>query len=115
MNPARRLTKSATKICFVLFLSVQLTIATAALFEPRPARWGWQMYSGVKTRAAFTIVRANGDREDVVLTDYLGQPRGDIDLIGRLPGYICKVEPDAVTIEINPPGDEAMTEVRCAR
>lgn len=100
-------------IFVVAFLAVQIGVPTIALFGPRPARFAWQMYSGVRTPASFEIVRGDGSTEDVVLMDYLGQPRGDIDLIDILPAHICEVEPDAVAIRIDPAGTGKPSETPC--
>lgn len=111
----KRLIRPAIMTFFMLFLTVQLTIATAALFEPRPARWSWQMYSGARTQMKFTIIRENGTLDDVALSDYLGNPRLDIDLSERLPAHICNVEPDASAIRITAALTDTVTEVPCER
>lgn len=46
----------------ILFISLQLSVATLALFEPRPARWGWQMFSGVRTQASFASAHLKRQR-----------------------------------------------------
>lgn len=101
---------------FVAFLAVQISVPTLALFEARPARFGWQMFSGARTRADFVIVEVSGAQREVELADYLGNPRSEIDLEAVLPPYICAVEPGAGAVRINPwDEDKATTEVRCAR
>lgn len=111
----KRLARPAIMTFFVLFLAVQLTVPALALSEPRPARWGWQMYSGVRTQSTFTIVRENGEHDDVALSDYLGYPRSEIELAERLPAHICEVEPDAVAVRTTAAFDDTVTETPCER
>lgn len=115
MRRTAHLTKPAVMVFFTLFLIVQLSLPAAALFGPRPARWSWQMYSGVRTQAEFVIVRHDRTDEKVKIADYVGYPRAEIDLTRTLPAHICEVETDAAAIKIIPPGDVEATVVRCKR
>lgn len=95
------------------FLAIQIAIPAAALSLPRPARFSWQMYAGVRTKAEFTIVRDDGSEHEAELSDYLGNPRLDIDVTDSLPAYICENEPDVAFVRVDEPLSDATTDYRC--
>lgn len=107
--------KQLTLTLIAVFLAVQLTVPALAMFGPRPARFAWQMYSGVRTQASFAIVQADGETVDVALRDYLGNPRLDIDLTTILPDHICDVEPEAVAVRITAHGSDDVVDQPCIR
>lgn len=84
----------------VIFLVVQIAVPLAALAGPRPGRFSWQMYSGVRTQATFSIVHQDGSLTPVTPRDYVAHPRLDIDFVAWLPDHVCSVEPDAVAVQV---------------
>jgi len=77
-----------------LLLLLQVGIPVVQLGQPRPARFGWQMFSGVRRWPQFWAVDGLGHAAAIDLTRFLGNPRTDIeippaiwrDLCVRLPG-----------------------------
>lgn len=112
VNLSNDLRKRAVMTFIVVFVAVQVVVATVALFGPRPARWSWQMYSGGRPQVDFVIVRDNGTRDAVEIADYVSNRRAEIDYAEVLPAYLCQVETDAASITITP-ADTPATEVRC--
>ena len=104
---------SIPTILIVVFLAIQIAIPAAALSLPRPARFSWQMYAGVRTKADFTIVRNDGSEHEIELSDYLGNPRLDIDVTASLPAFICLNEPDVALVRIDELLSDKVTEHRC--
>jgi len=104
---------SIPTILIVVFLAIQIAIPAAALSLPRPARFSWQMYAGVRTKADFTIVRNDGSEHEIDPSDYLGNPRLDIDVTDSLPVFICLNEPDVALVRIDELLSDKVTEHRC--
>ena len=88
---------------FVLFLLVQTGIPLVKLAAPRPARFGWQMFSGRQQRARFSLVMRDGRSQPVNLGRYVAQSRGEADLEKVLPPHLCRVVPDVASVQITAP------------
>ena len=72
-----------------LWLMLQIGIPLYALTQPRPARWGWQMFAGISVPLRFEAVTAN-ETFPILLSDYVGNQRGDLELTTYLPPEICR-------------------------
>ncbi len=96
------------------FLAVQVVVPALGLLGERPTRFGWQMFSSVRSDADFVIVDRSGQERAAEITDYLGKPRGEIDLAAVLPAYICDEEPDAHAVRIVPRDGGEPTTVACS-
>lgn len=83
-------------------LAVQLLIPLHQLGQPRPARWGWQMYSTIRPRSTFTVLLADGSAYAVDPRDYVPHIRTEIDLDPLLPAYLCRTVPGIVAVRITP-------------
>ena len=84
---------------FVVFLMAQLVIPLAQLaFSPRPARFGWQMYSVVSAAPRFELIMRDGVAKPLDITPYVTSLRGDVPLSRFLPPHLCMLFPDAVAI-----------------
>lgn len=100
-------------VFFVLFLIVQIGVPLAKLATPRPARFGWQMFSVRHQRVRFTLVKRDGTIEPLDLRRYLGQSRGEVDLTKALPPHLCRVVPDLAAVRITPPKSKVSQVYRC--
>jgi hypothetical protein len=74
-----------------LFVVVQIAVPTVMLFEPRPAAFGWQMYSAARSLPDVVVIEADGSERVVDLTDHLAEPRAEIDYAARLAEQACRV------------------------
>jgi hypothetical protein len=84
---------------FVVFLAVQVSIPLAQLaWSPRPARFGWQMYSVVSAAPDFTLIMQDGTAKAIDVTPYVTSLRGDVPLAHFLPPHLCALFPDAAAI-----------------
>ena len=98
-----------------MFLAAQIAVPAIALFEPRPARFAWQMYSGDDRRATYELVRSDGTVSELHLADYMANPRLDMDLAAVLPALVCDVEPDGMTVRIQHAFIDTSEDVPCKR
>jgi hypothetical protein len=71
------------------FLVVQVAVPSWRLTQPRPARFGWQMYAGAPRASAFAAVGRDGTVTPVALEEYVVRLRDDLDLLRYLPPAIC--------------------------
>ena len=72
----------------VLWIGAQLVLGSVALFQPRAARLGWQMYSSTTTLPEVSITR-NGAEETVDLTSLVVRDRAEADYRGALVDHFC--------------------------
>lgn len=105
--------KYAAIAFFLVFLTVQLLVPLIALASPRPARFAWQMYAGIRTQADIVIVYADGRELPADPSAYLGSHRLEIDLSTFLPAHICDVDRDVAAVRIEPWFDETVTVISC--
>ena len=100
-------------LIFAAFLAVQVAVPLAQLFEPRPARFGWQMFSDLRPRPRVTLMGHQGDRREVNPESYLGNPRAELDYIARLPGHICSISPETAAVEVVQKAPQSRQVDRC--
>lgn len=81
--------------CIVLMVAVP----AIALWQPRPARFGWQMYSAIMTLPDVAIERADGTLVAVDLEDMLARNRAEADFSGAIAAHLCAVT-DAVAVHV---------------
>jgi hypothetical protein len=87
------------------FLAVQIAVPLVRLWAPRPARFGWHMYSSVRSQPRFATVSVDGSVTAVRSADFLGNPRGDLDLAGdRVPAHLCAITPDIRAVRVEAKG-----------
>ncbi len=99
-------------LAIALFVGVQIIVPLVALAGPRPARFSWQMYSGIRTHQTFTLQFEDGTTRPVIAGDYLVHPRADTDHTTWLPDHACRAEADLAAVLIEQPGHETV-EVAC--
>lgn len=84
---------------FVVFLAAQILIPLAQLaWAPRPARFGWQMYSVASAAPRFELIMRDGFAKPIDITPYVTSLRGDVPLARFLPPHLCKLFPDAAAV-----------------
>jgi len=84
---------------FVVFLAAQILIPLAQLvWSPRPARFGWQMYSVISAAPRFELIMHDGTAKPLDIRPYVTSMRGDVPLARFLPPHLCMLFPDAIAI-----------------
>jgi hypothetical protein len=84
-------TARRTLVPFVIaaFLVVQLVVPAVALFGPRPARFGWQMYSALPDLPKAYAVEADGTERLIDLQNLFAVQRAEIDYVAVLRAGLC--------------------------
>jgi hypothetical protein len=106
-------TRVAVTAFSVLFLMIQTVVPLHRLWAPRPARFGWQMFSGRQQRARFSLILRDGTRQPLNLGLYVAQSRGEVDLEEALPPHLCRVVPDLAAVQITAPASRQSRVHRC--
>jgi hypothetical protein len=107
---SRRSYVAATVV--VLFLVWQLAMPTAALFGPRPERFGWQMYSAFPELPKAWTIDAKGAETSVEVKQFFGQLRAEIDFAAALRAGLCDAT-GAVAVRVaDPRGTTEVIECR---
>lgn len=101
---------------FATILTIQVAIPLVQLRAERPARFGWQMFSGVQPPIEFIVEHTDGTVDTVTAQDYMIKPRQEIDPFPYLPPHICDQVPTAATVAVSGAEDPTRTrapEFRC--
>ena len=100
MNAERPPASIIIAMCFfVAFLAAQLAIPLIQLaWSPRPARFGWQMYSVISAAPRFELIMHDGTAKPLDIRPYVTSMRGDVPLARFLPPHLCTLFPDAAAI-----------------
>ena len=93
MRPSRTM----LKVAIVLFVTVQLVLASAALLGPRPGRFGWQMYSGYVPVPAVWREDATGTLHQIDVERLIAYGRAEIDFTSALVRSVC-TQPDTAAV-----------------
>ena len=78
---------------------LMVAVPAAALFEPRPARFGWQMFTAMAPVPAAWVERDDGTEEPIDVESRLVQPRPEADIRGALADVLCR-EPGVTAIVV---------------
>ena len=98
---------------FVFFLLIQTAVPLVQLWAPRPARFGWQMFSARRQPAHFSLVMRDGTSHPANLRLYVAQSRGEADLEKALPRHLCRVVPDVAFVQISAPDSKQPRVYKC--
>lgn len=79
-------------------LAAMVIVPATMLDEPRPARFGWQMYSSLYTPPTVEIVHSDQRVTEVQLEDLVAAIRPWPDYTGAATRHLCAANPDATTI-----------------
>lgn len=94
-----------------IFLVWQLVVPTAALFGPRPQRYGWQMYSTFPALPKAWTIDAQGVATPVEVKQYFANARAEMDFAAALRAGLCDAS-GAVAVKVSDPRGTTET-VRC--
>lgn len=94
------------------FLVVQVAVPGIALFGPRPARFGWHMYSALPPVPQVWLVHADGTEEEVDLSRLFVVQRAEIDYADAVRSRLCRLAGAAEIRMRRASGDETES-IRC--
>lgn len=94
------------------WLVLQVVIPAMALFEPRPSRLGWQMYSSLQQVPEAWTVNADGTTTEVDVHALFAVPRAEIDSVAVLRAGLCDLT-GARAILVQPGGAAEPERVAC--
>jgi hypothetical protein len=94
-----------------IFLVWQVAMPTAALFGPRPQRFGWQMYSTFPDLPKAWTIDAAGVETPVEVKQYFAQLRAEVDFAAALRLGLCDAS-GAVAVKVADPRGTTET-VQC--
>jgi len=98
-SPRRRLAGLVAASFFVAFLAIQIAVPIVQLvWAPRPARFGWQMYSVVSAAPRFDLIMRDGLARPLDITPYVTSLRADVPLTRFLPPHLCTLFSDAAAV-----------------
>jgi len=80
-----------------LFVVVQLAVPISRFDSDRAMRFGWQMFSASYPPTNF-VVETQDDQVDIELTDFMVDPRADVDVLRWLPPHLCAIIPGAILV-----------------
>lgn len=83
---------------FVSILAVIVIVPLTAAFEPRPARFGWQMYSTLNYIPEAAIEGAAGNVTSVDVLALVADPRSEIHWAEPLSRLLCEREDSAAVV-----------------
>lgn len=95
-----------------LALAAMVLVPATVLDEPRPARFGWQMYSGLYVAPDIEVELTDGEVERVELEDIAAAVRPWPDYTGAATEFLCQQKPHAESvrfIRVKPAMDEEYT------
>jgi hypothetical protein len=95
------------------FLTVQIAVPIVQLASPRPARFGWHMWTARRRAPQFSVVMKDGSVRPADVSIYLASSRGEMDAGAVLPPHLCRVIPDIAAVEIRARGSNAVQLYRC--
>lgn len=82
---------------FIVYLALQITIPVVQLFRPRPARFAWQMFSGVSVPLRVQV-KTGAEVREIDVREVVGNWRGDLDAEKHLPPFLCRRFPEASSV-----------------
>jgi hypothetical protein len=99
---AGRIGRPAQLVIF-LALALQIGVPLRQLFRPRPARFGWQMFSVRPPPPIVIVLREGSARDTLHVDDYFAFRRGDLNpsYVEHLAPHLCAVIPDAQGIVLH--------------
>ena len=83
----------------IAFVIIQLAVPILQLAQPRPARFGWQMYSALTSLPVVKLETANGTVTSLDLSRVVVRERAEVDYSAALAHHVCDTT-DAVAVRI---------------
>lgn len=112
-DPAWSTRKILAIAFFVTFLAIQIVVPVVKLTSPRPARFGWHMWTARKPNPQFVMTMKDGSVSPVILSTYLGLSRGEMDIREAMPAHLCRVVPDVASVQTKPLDSEPSRVYSC--
>jgi len=81
-----------TAVLFVTFLIAQVSVPLRSLFEPRPVRFGWQMYTTLTYAPEASVEHADGELTTIDVLSLIADPRAEIHWAEPLARLLCERE-----------------------
>ena len=101
-----------SSVFFFLYLTSQLAFPIYRLFQPRPARFSWQMFSAASVPSRVWI--KSGNRlQQISPASFIGYFRADLEWERYALPYLCRVHSEATEIRYLMPLETAFREYRC--
>jgi hypothetical protein len=97
------------------FLIGQIGLCVYQLTQPRPSRFGWQMFSGIRNPIAYKVLSGDGSAVDVRVAEFVPHDRAEIDLQAVMVRAICERRTDAVAVAFRFASGAEWQEQRCRR
>ena len=97
--PAGRRDAGFWRVGAVLYVIAQIAVPAMMLTGPRPSRFGWQMFAGLRSLDTYSVVRRDTSTEPIQLSSFFGNPRLDTEI--DVPAFvlrICARRPDATAV-----------------
>jgi hypothetical protein len=98
-----------------LFVALQIAVPVAQLRQPRPAHFGWQMFSGFRPIPTYWIVLADGSQREIDFHEHVAVRRLDANYHAVFPDYLRRTYPEAVAVRWQWPESAEVEEVRWNR
>jgi hypothetical protein len=76
-------------LLIVVWLGIQVAVPAYALTQPRPARLGWQMYTGISELPSVTVELDDGSRQAVDVASLIARDRAEADYMPALRATLC--------------------------
>ena len=94
---------TATFVVIAAFMVLAVAIPTVALLSPRPARFGWQMYSVAYPAPRAWVQASDGSTREFDLADRMAVLRADTADPASVSRWLCNHEQGAaVLVELQP-------------
>lgn len=93
---------------------LQIGVPSVQLFRPRPARFAWQMFSGVNVPLRVKI-KSGANVQEVNINDVVGNWRGDLDAGKLLPPFLCRRFPESSSVLLYYLDADEPREIPCDR
>jgi hypothetical protein len=86
---------------FLTYLIVQVGVPAILLTGPRPSRFGWQMFAGVRSLDVYSVVRHDASTVPISREAFFGNPRAEMEIdVPRLVLRICERRTDAIAVRV---------------
>lgn len=92
----------AAAVFFIAFLGVQIALPIYKLFVPRPAQFGWQMFSDRHRPARLSLVLRSGETRPLDPSVYLETTRGDLRFEWELARHLCRTHSQLAAVRLEP-------------
>jgi hypothetical protein len=100
--PAWKPREVAAALFLVAFLTWQIAAPAARLAAPRPAQFGWQMFSGLYRPAQVSVLLPDGEARAVQPSWYVETSRSDLRFERALARHLCRTDPRIAAVRLEP-------------